>query len=420
MSLFIILELILIILTTEIIRKKEFSIFRMIFLAIFPLLIIMRNANFNLFAYGIFFLSSYLSLTFLDHNPVTSFNITSLSFLLVLISKQISYFFLAYFGSYNFFDLYYPLSLSIFSFSIASLLRRIYTEKHLRTKDIFYKIITTVFIQITFLLFFYQFVLPEFSLMKVEFSPEVNFMLLTAYGLLALISIAAVYNHSLNKRKQQEQQIENEFLHLYLENLEEYQRQINEFKHDYKNILLSIEYYLKEEDLKGLKTFFYNDLQNTITEKQPVIIQGLTNLKIKEIHGLLLSKFNYMIQKKIPFIFCCEEEIKDLPCNLISIIRILGILLDNAIEEVSTLKQGNIQVSFYYKEKDLYIEIVNTCREYMDPLFKLKSKGYTTKTSGKGLGLSIVEDLKNKEKNILMETKIENNTFSQTLILLGV
>jgi len=52
-------------------------------------------------------------------------------------------------------------------------------------------------------------------------------------------------------------------------------------------------------------------------------------------------------------------------------------------------------------------------------LIKIWQEGYSTKGSGRGIGLSNYQNIIRKYPNVTQETKIEGDNFLQTLILLG-
>lgn len=47
--------------------------------------------------------------------------------------------------------------------------------------------------------------------------------------------------------------------------LEENYQEIRKFKHDYKNILITIEAFLNNDDIEGLKKYYFKNLSKTDT-----------------------------------------------------------------------------------------------------------------------------------------------------------
>jgi len=105
--------------------------------------------------------------------------------------------------------------------------------------------------------------------------------------------------------------------------------------------------------------------------------------------------------------------------DIIVLVRILGIFLDNSIEELKYLEKGNLSIAIFLIEKDTYIIIENTTKNDMQSLHELKKEEFSTKGKDRGLGLSNADQLIQRYPYLLWETSIEKNKFIQTLIILN-
>ena len=96
--------------------------------------------------------------------------------------------------------------------------------------------------------------------------------------------------------------------------------------------------------------------------------------------------------------------------------KILGILLDNAIEATNGCKNKYIFLSFISEEKKNIIKIYNTYDNTktidMDKIFM---KGYSTKTKNTGLGLWEVRKILLHHSNLDLYTNRKGNLFLQEL-----
>jgi two-component system sensor histidine kinase AgrC len=101
------------------------------------------------------------------------------------------------------------------------------------------------------------------------------------------------------------------------------------------------------------------------------------------------------------------------------LIRILGILLDNAVEEVERIEGGKIVIGIFSVKGDTIFVIENTARQQLEPMHVLKQKGFSTKGEGRGLGLSNLDELTAMEPNILLETIISEQRFTQKVVVIG-
>ena len=97
--------------------------------------------------------------------------------------------------------------------------------------------------------------------------------------------------------------------------------------------------------------------------------------------------------------------------------RILGILLDNAIEASSECKEKIINISFRNDEKNnrQLIKIENTYNNKDVDTTKIFAKGISGKENHTGLGLWEVQNILTKNNNISLFTSKNNRFFSQQL-----
>ena len=75
-------------------------------------------------------------------------------------------------------------------------------------------------------------------------------------------------------------------------------------------------------------------------------INGIENLKVREIKGLITTKILQAQEKAIPISIEVPDEIDKIEMNTIEFSRISGIILDNAIEASEVLDDPLIQIAF--------------------------------------------------------------------------
>ena len=124
--------------------------------------------------------------------------------------------------------------------------------------------------------------------------------------------------------------------------------------------------------------------------------------------------------KNIKFDVDVETNIKEINFNFTDLSRILGILLDNAIEATEQADTKEMSISFSYnkrKQADM-IEIKNHIKSNTKiDLNKIFDKGVSSKKIKSGLGLWEVKNIISKKHNSQIYANIENNTFSQTIVI---
>ncbi len=238
-------------------------------------------------------------------------------------------------------------------------------------------------------------------------------------GIVLLFLLAYVGYRLLEVQRKNQLAIEKVYLELYLSQLEQGSQQLRQFKHDYQNILLSIGEYLKEEDLSGLNTYYQQQLAPTLAEikEADVSFSDLGNLEdapVKSVlrHKLLVAQtLGLKVQLEIP------EKIEKFPGETIALVRMVGILLDNATEASQETSEKWLQVACFFEGKTVKLVVANPFSTNLPPLHELKKSGFTTKNQHRGLGLSNLENLVAKYPGVLLETSMEKGIFTQILSL---
>jgi two-component system sensor histidine kinase AgrC len=205
----------------------------------------------------------------------------------------------------------------------------------------------------------------------------------------------------------------------YLTNLEENFNLLRAFKHDYQNMLLSLELYIEENDLKGLKHYFHelkiqSDLElNTI----PDYYKALTAISNKSVKSILLAKITKAKNLGIPVTLEVTKK-----CSFAfqeyEAVRILGILLDNAIEANSQTNQPMIQIAIIAEMNSLEIHVCNSYnQDDQIDINQIFQRDYSTKEKNTGIGLYTVKKIVDNHPNMFIEVE-KSSLFIVTLTIL--
>lgn len=222
------------------------------------------------------------------------------------------------------------------------------------------------------------------------------------------------------KFQAKQRKLEYDMMNRYAEEVKKQYQDIRKFQHDYVNILSSVEYYLDSNKIDELKKFYYTNVKQTKTlfKTNMLRLDDLQKIDSLEIKSILTTKLITAQEKKINVQIEVLEQIPDdLVVDPIILIRILGILLDNAIEELEYLQKGQLLVGLFIINNDLLIMIQNTVRENIEPIHVLKQEGYSTKGDKRGIGLTNVSELIVLERQLLLETTITNEAFVQKITI---
>lgn len=204
-------------------------------------------------------------------------------------------------------------------------------------------------------------------------------------------------------------------------NLELYNKTISEaydstrtFKHDFHNIIQAMSGYLSTNDLKGLKKYFNQLLPeikniNSLSKLNPELINNPAIYSILADKHFKAEKFNVNLNLEILM------DLNSFNNKIYEITRILGILLDNAIETAKDCDDKTINVIFKQSNYRQIIKIENTYTNKEICIDKIFDKGYSTKPNNTGLGLWEVKKILSKNENLNLFTSKNNDFFMQQL-----
>ena len=216
---------------------------------------------------------------------------------------------------------------------------------------------------------------------------------------------------SINRREKQ--RIHNELVENRLSNLKEYtdhleqeQRKLRKFKHDYQNMLLSLEENLRSSDSQDAKDYLqtfkqYSD--NYISESGLWMFNDFDNVKTPYLKSILINKTSQATEQGIDVHFECRYDVDQIAMEPYDLVRIVGIAYDNAIEAVRNLDKNHrkINVMVYRTKGQTEITIANPMQT-AENLIHLKKEGVTTKKGHSGLGLANIEEISANYSNVLV------------------
>lgn len=236
-------------------------------------------------------------------------------------------------------------------------------------------------------------------------------ILFTSFFIVATIIVMFYFIRSYQivlKKRSEEKEKQN--LAAYTEKLETNYTHLRKFKHDYQNILLSLSEYIKQSDQPDLKSYYAQIVGQTqqIIENDNMRFDGLEYIKIPALRSLTYQKLVTARQFGINTYLEARTNITEIPINIVTLIRVLGILFDNAIEETRQQKNGSIQIAYIkYNTTELEIIVQNTVVTGSNVVInKIFNDGYTTKGNGHGTGLSTVKKIIDNTPNMTLETKM--------------
>lgn len=206
---------------------------------------------------------------------------------------------------------------------------------------------------------------------------------------------------------------------IYNKTLAELVDNLRLLKHDYNNILQSINGYIITKQYDQLDEHIK---RLTIDSKKIAEVEAINPEVINQpaIYGIIGAKYFRAANKNIDFNLSINTDISEISFDFTELSRILGILLDNAIEASEKSDNPHISIRFSYnkaKQADM-IEIKNTiAKNSKIDLNKIFNKGVSSKHIKSGLGLWEVKKIISSKSNSQIYADISDNEFSQTIIV---
>lgn len=398
-------------------KNKKLLIFSIVLSTIFPFVYLLINFYTIIFAWMLLMLFNRKALT---KDWYLAILYATLSVFLLIFSDYIVEIF--------FQTIFRDISISIFwrvvlaltvgtvlTIPVKKFLTRIFQDSN---HEIFKRILCA------FLLFTVSIYYVLISMNRFITNSSVNFrahvFLLLLYSCLSILLCLSAL---LVIRKQTDlkvKRVEMEQILHYTQHLEQNYLEIQKFKHDYKNILLSIEILIREQYMEKLAQYYKKYIEPTKHEIDTNFsyLTDLRMVQVPEIKGIFFSKLMRAQGLGIQTNFICRQEISDFYMDSLILVRSLGIILDNAIEEVITSTvPGKITINCTNEKDKIQIFITNTCRKNMPELREMEQDGFSTKGKNRGLGLPNLKKLLSPLRHVTLDTVCEACNFTQIITI---
>ena len=236
-----------------------------------------------------------------------------------------------------------------------------------------------------------------------------SFLSLVSYFAISLYTLTRIFKLILTTRKLESAESYNNTLRILHDN-------VRGFKHDFDNIVTTIGGYIKTNDMEGLKVY-YDQLEDDCQRVNNLYLLNPEVVNNDGIYNLLTKKYYEAESKDIKVNITFLLDLSTLNMKIYEFVRILGILLDNAIEAASECDNKIINLTFRndFKNSVQLIIIENTYKDKNLNMNKIFEKGVSGKENHTGLGLWEVKKLVKKNSNVNLVPKAENGLFTQRL-----
>jgi two-component system, LytTR family, sensor histidine kinase AgrC len=245
--------------------------------------------------------------------------------------------------------------------------------------------------------------------LKLIFFVSINVFILIFY----IINNQLNIENEKDELKLNEKDKEIKELTLYIETIEELVEKYRGFKHDYKNIVLG--FGVENLNESNIVDRLNKEMIGDKSYEAFLNLKDINNIPLKSIlsHYIMLS-----IKKEVEVNLITIGEIKECYISEVEFSRIMGIILENALEEALKSDHKKIEIYIEAFENSLNIVVANTFNRKKINLDEIYNKGYSTKGENRGLGLYNLKLLMNKNPNITLNTFISEGMFNQDIYIL--
>ena len=273
---------------------------------------------------------------------------------------------------------------------------------------------------------FLTFTIAIFYLYSLKFQQtyqEWKLFALLFIGILIFLAIfIIVITFSVHREMQYKRNLkEIETYYEYTLQIESINNEMRKFRHDYVNILSTMSEYIREDDMPGLREYFNNNIVSMKDNLQmnSIKINGTDKLKVRAIKGLVTTKILQAQEKNIPISIEVPELIEHIEMNTVDLSRVIGIIIDNAIEASESLEDALIRIAFIKNEDSVLFIVMNKCSDTTPQIHELFQENFSTKGKNRGLGLSNLKEIIDATPNTLLDTTIDNGYFIQKVEILN-
>lgn len=208
-------------------------------------------------------------------------------------------------------------------------------------------------------------------------------------------------------------------LSAYYSNLTTSITNMQEIRHDIKNIFFTMGNFVNRNDDPEMQSFFWEKIYPYAAGhiEQNELFSRLYQIPFEPLQAFLYLKLSQAISKKISvhLDLHIQAEYFQPGMEIIDLTRILGILLDNAMEEAEKLEKAWIELKISNNEELISYVVKNPAAE--ETRRNGIHIGLSSKGKGRGNGLIIVQQLLKQYPSASLNSCLTEDKFVQSLNL---
>ena len=235
-----------------------------------------------------------------------------------------------------------------------------------------------------------------------------------------LLIFFAMNSHKVRVEKEialKQKKFEQEHLQTYTDEIVGLYNEIRGFRHDYAGMLVSMQMAIDSGNLQEIDRV-YNEVLVKANQKlrsDKYTYFDLNNIEDSALRSLIAQSIVYARNNDVEFTLEVKDTITRLSIDLLDLVRIMSVLLNNAVEGAAESYLKKMEVAVIKMDLETVIVIQNSCKITMTPSEDLFELGFSTKGRNRGIGLNNVKEILDKYENIILETEMEDSTFRRII-----
>jgi two-component system sensor histidine kinase AgrC len=182
----------------------------------------------------------------------------------------------------------------------------------------------------------------------------------------------------------------------YKEQVDESYETVRAFRHDFANILISMRESIATQEMDVIQATYNHILEgsNEALNKNRSEVIKLSRIKVPEVKSVVMAKILAAENRGVRIEIELTDEISDLRLNPLDIVRLFGIVLENAIESALETANPQVIIALFNSGESTYFVVENNMVLENLPTSLIFKQGYSTKAGGnRGTGLATLHEL---------------------------
>ena len=215
----------------------------------------------------------------------------------------------------------------------------------------------------------------------------------------------------------EQKKFEQKHLQTYTDEIVTLYNEIRGFRHDYTGMLVSLRMAIESKYLQEIDRVYSEVLvkANQKLRSDKYTYFDLNNIEDSALRSLIAQSIVNAKTNDVEYTLEVKDIITPLSMELLDLVRVMSVLLNNAVEGAVESYQKQLEVAIIKLDLETLVVIQNSCKKRKVKSEDLFELGFSTKGRHRGLGLNNVKEILGKYDNVILETEIDNDVFKQVI-----